>query len=130
MSANSNNLTVQKKLTMKFISTLLAVASTLLIQAQAQQSVSVSFDNTYDNAGGSLNTVACSDGPNGLEPRFSTFGSLPSFPNIGGAQVVTGFGSPNCGTCWRLEFQGNSINGKHCEYGILKKMTFNPKISI
>ncbi len=28
--------------------------------------VSVSYDQTYDNAAGSLDTVACSDGPNGM----------------------------------------------------------------
>ena len=71
----------------------------------------VSFDNIYDNSSGSLATVACSDGPNGLLSRFPTFGSLPSFPNIGGAQAVAGHGSPNCGSCWQLTFNGKSING-------------------
>ncbi len=32
--------------------------------------VSVSYDNTYDNASGSLNTVACSDGANGIETKY------------------------------------------------------------
>ncbi|KAF8577415.1 hypothetical protein K439DRAFT_1639737 [Ramaria rubella] len=70
----------------------------------------VSFDNTYDNSAGSLNTVSCSDGPNGLVGRFPTFGQLPSFPNIGGSQAVAGFGSPNCGSCWALTFEGVTIN--------------------
>lgn len=96
---------------MKFFSTLaITILSAFAVQTQAQTTVSVSFDNTYDNASGSLNTVACSDGPNGLVNKFPTFGSLPSFPNIGGAQVISGFGSANCGTCWKLEFEGNSIN--------------------
>ncbi|KAI0352772.1 Cerato-platanin [Trametes cingulata] len=73
--------------------------------------VTVSYDQTYDNANGDLHTVACSDGPNGmLSKGFSTFGSLPHFPNIGGAAAVGGWGSANCGTCWKLTYQGRSIN--------------------
>ncbi|KAF8810055.1 cerato-platanin-related secreted protein [Phlegmacium glaucopus] len=75
----------------------------LLTSVHAQ--LTVSFDTTYDNAAQSLNTVACSNGPNGLESRgFTTFGSLPKFPFIGGAPAVTGFDSPGCGTCWQLTF--------------------------
>ncbi|KAG6836590.1 hypothetical protein H0H93_006333 [Arthromyces matolae] len=35
---------------------------------------------------------------------FSTFGSLPKFPNIGGAAAVEGWNSDNCGTCWNLTY--------------------------
>ncbi|CAA7265278.1 unnamed protein product [Cyclocybe aegerita] len=73
--------------------------------------VNVSYDTVYDNAGQSLATVACSDGTNGLLTKgFTTFGSLPSFPRIGGAPAVTGWNSPACGTCWRLTYNGRSIN--------------------
>ena len=73
--------------------------------------VTVSYDQTYDNASGSLDTVACSDGPNGLETKgYTTFGSLPHFPNIGGAAAVAGWNSPQCGTCWQLTYNGKSIN--------------------
>lgn len=48
-------------------------------------SVLVSYDQRYDVGGTSLNTVACSDGENGLESRFPTFSDLPAFPRIGGA---------------------------------------------
>jgi hypothetical protein len=88
-----------------------AQACTLLLVVVSALADTVSFDNTYDNSGGSLATVACSDGANGLLSRFPTFGSLPTFPNIGGAQAVEGHGSSNCGTCWQLTFNGNSING-------------------
>ena len=72
--------------------------------------VTVSYDQTYDNASGSLDTVACSDGPNGLETKgYTTFGSLPHFPNIGGAAAVAGWNSPQCGTCWQLTYNGKSI---------------------
>ncbi|KAG6877824.1 hypothetical protein C0993_003608, partial [Termitomyces sp. T159_Od127] len=66
---------------------------------------SVSFDQVYDDGAESLNNVACSDGPTGLETKgFTTFSSLPNFPFIGGAAAVEGFGSVNCGTCWSLTF--------------------------
>lgn len=75
----------------------------LLTSAHAQ--LSVSYDTEYDNADQSLTTVACSNGPNGLITRgFTTFGSLPNFPHIGGAPAVTGFDSPGCGTCWELTY--------------------------
>ncbi|TCD60862.1 hypothetical protein EIP91_009395 [Steccherinum ochraceum] len=88
------------------------VATTLLAaSAVSGATVTVSFDQTYDNKAGSLSTVSCSDGQNGLLTKgFTTFGSLPSFPNIGGAAAVEGFNSANCGTCWALNFQGVTVN--------------------
>lgn len=59
------------------------------------------FDTTYDNKNGSLNSVACSNGANGLVGRFPTFGDVPSFPFIGGAFDIV-WNSPNCGGCWSL----------------------------
>ena len=71
----------------------------------------VSFDTAYDQASQSLATVSCSDGANGLLTKgFTTFGSLPSFPFIGGAAAVAGFNSAACGTCWSLTFKGTTIN--------------------
>jgi hypothetical protein len=69
------------------------------------------YDTSYDNKSGSLNTVACSDGPNGLAAQFPTFGDIPSFPFIGGAFDVV-WNSPNCGSCWNLTNMdtGVSIN--------------------
>ena len=73
--------------------------------------VTVSYDQTYDNSSGDLHTVACSDGPNGMLTKgFTTFGSLPHFPNIGGAAAVAGWNSASCGTCWKLTYNGRSIN--------------------
>ena len=63
--------------------------------------VLATYDATYDNRNGSLNGVACSNGANGLVTEYPTFGSLPSFPNIGGAPGVT-WNSPKCGSCWKL----------------------------
>lgn len=73
--------------------------------------VTVSYDTAYDQAGTSLATVACSDGSNGLLTKnYTTFGSLPKFPYIGGVPAVTGWNSAACGTCWQLTYNGTSIN--------------------
>ncbi|KAI0373211.1 immunomodulatory protein [Pilatotrama ljubarskyi] len=73
--------------------------------------VTVSYDESYDNGSASLGTVTCSDGPNGLLTKgFSTFGSLPHFPNIGGAAAIAGWNSAQCGTCWQLTYNSKSIN--------------------
>jgi hypothetical protein len=61
----------------------------------------VTFDNTYDKAGGSLNSVACSNGVNGLVSKYPTFGNIPTYPLIGGAPGIA-WNSPNCGGCWEL----------------------------
>lgn len=73
------------------------------------QTVSVSFDPKFDVGTSSLNTVSCSDGPNGLVTAgFTDFASLPSFPRIGGAPTVEGWNSANCGACYELHY----VNGK------------------
>ncbi|KAF8577416.1 hypothetical protein K439DRAFT_1639741 [Ramaria rubella] len=96
---------------MYFVRTLAAL--TILATSVAANSfiASVSYDNTYDNGGDSLSIVACSNGVNGLLTKgFTTFNSLPTFPNIGGAQAIAGWNSTNCGTCWSLTYEGKSIN--------------------
>ena len=81
----------------------------LIISAAA--AITVSYDNGYDDASRSLTTVACSDGTNGLLTKgFTTQGSLPSFPHIGGASTIAGYNSPACGTCYSLTYNGKSIN--------------------
>ncbi|KAI5921165.1 immunomodulatory protein [Camillea tinctor] len=82
----------------------------ILSLAAAASAVSVAYDQVYDNGGQSTNTVSCSDGSNGLAPRFPTFGSFPQFPYIGAADAVAGWNSPSCGTCWQLTYNGKSIN--------------------
>lgn len=99
---------------MKFfaaVTALVFAASAALAAPSTTTTVTVSYDETYDNANGSLATVACSDGPNGMLTKgFTTFGSLPHFPNIGGAAVIPGFNSDQCGTCWKLTYNGASVN--------------------
>ncbi|PHH62980.1 hypothetical protein CDD81_6405 [Ophiocordyceps australis] len=76
----------------------------------AVSAVTVSYDPGYDERGRSLNRVACSDGSNGLIRKgWNTQGDIPMFPNIGGAQAIAGWNSPNCGTCWKLEYGGRNI---------------------
>jgi len=98
---------------MKFSSLLTPIVLILLpSSALSATTVTLAYDTTYDAASGSLSTVACSDGTNGLLTRgYTTFGSLPSFPNIGAAVAVEGWNSANCGTCWSLTYT-NSTGGK------------------
>ena len=89
---------------------LLSAVVALFVSSALGDIVPVRFDPTYDNANGSLTTVSCSTGVNGLITRgFTTFGSLPTFPNIGAAAAVTGFNSAACGSCWQVVFNGTSI---------------------
>jgi Cerato-platanin len=62
-----------------------------------------------DNKIGSLNSVACSDGPNGLAAQFPTFGNISSLPFIGGAFDVV-WNSPNCGSCWNLTNMATGVS--------------------
>ena len=54
---------------MKFataVASLVFAAAAALAAPSTTTTVTVSYDQSYDNAGQSLDTVACSDGPNGL----------------------------------------------------------------
>lgn len=86
---------------MKFFGTLAPIVAL----ATFAQAVSTTFDPVYDNGDQSLDTVECSTGSNGMITKgFTTFGSLPTFPNIGGAPAITDFNDPDCGSCWNLTF--------------------------
>ena len=92
---------------MKLISTITSLVALFSVAS----AIDVRYDTTYDNSQGSLSTVSCSDGANGLLTKgYTTFGSLPSFPNIGAAQAVTGWNSPACGSCWQITYEGETIN--------------------
>lgn len=91
---------------MKFTSTIISLAA-LFSVASADI---VRFNTFYDNPGTSLNNVACSNGVNGLVTKgFTDFGSLPSFPSVGGVFAVKGFNSTECGSCWKLTYQDETI---------------------
>ncbi|KFY30649.1 hypothetical protein V493_01767 [Pseudogymnoascus sp. VKM F-4281 (FW-2241)] len=80
--------------------------------ASVASAITVSYDTGYDDRARSLTAVSCSNGENGLITRknWHTQGEIPVFPYIGGAQAVEGWNSVNCGTCWRLDYNGKSIN--------------------
>ncbi|KAG1872437.1 Cerato-platanin-domain-containing protein [Suillus subalutaceus] len=64
----------------------------------------VTWDATYSNPDASLNTVSCSNGKNCLLTKgYTTFASLPSFPNIGGVPGNS-WNSTLCGSCWSLKY--------------------------
>lgn len=75
--------------------------------ALAQNTVSVSYDAVYNMSSESLNYVACSETMESY--GYSTFGDIPSFPNLGGASVVTGFDAPECGSCWSLTYGSQTV---------------------
>jgi hypothetical protein len=94
--------------TMKLTSTFISLAA--LFSVASADIEPVRFNDFYDCGATSLNDVACSNGPNGLVTKgFPTFGSLPSFPNIGGVYAVGAWNSPECGSCWELTYGGNTI---------------------
>jgi hypothetical protein len=93
---------------MKLTSTIISLAA--LFSVAVADTQPVRFNDFYDNGSTSLNNVACSNGANGLVTKgFTTFGSLPSFPNIGGVYAVGAWNSPDCGSCWELTYGGNII---------------------
>ncbi|KAG8217100.1 heat-stable antigen [Butyriboletus roseoflavus] len=95
---------------MKFAS-LAAAALAFALPAFAQVTKTLTYDNTYDNPSWSLNGVACSNGANGLYTKgYDTLGDLPTFPNVGGVYTVTGWNSPNCGTCYQVTYGTTTIN--------------------
>jgi hypothetical protein len=83
----------------------LAVASiSVLVLPAFAVSANVTYDPVYSNANTSLATVSCSDGANGLLTKgYTTFGSIPSFPDIGGVPGAT-WNSTLCGTCWKIQY--------------------------
>ncbi|KZP26329.1 Cerato-platanin [Athelia psychrophila] len=91
---------------MRFSTAATAAIAAMLIPAGALAATSsLSYDQTYDTKSTSLSVVACSDGTNGLlTAGYTTFGSLPKFPYIGGAQAIAGWNSASCGSCWNLTY--------------------------
>ena len=91
--------------------TVLTFASGLRVLAQTESTLG--FDATYDNAELSLDNVACSDGANGLKtknPNYTTLGSLPTFPDVGGVDTVLGWNSTACGACYAVTYGSNTVN--------------------
>ena len=81
-------------------------AAPVLALVAAVSATVVKYDPVYNNPSQSLSTVACSDGENGLLNKgFTTFKSLPSYPNIGASQYVGGWDDKDCGSCWNITYK-------------------------
>ncbi|KAJ6436103.1 hypothetical protein O9K51_11377 [Purpureocillium lavendulum] len=79
------------------------------------------YNSVRDSSRAANFGVACSDGSHGLQQHgYLTLGSVPNFPMIGSAHAISGWNSANCGTCWRLTYEGNSVTVlaiDHCTSG-------------
>ena len=92
------------------LASLAAAALTLALPAFAQTTQTLSYATAYGDPTFSLADVACSDGTNGLLTQgYTTLGSLPNFPCIGGVYTVTGWNSAACGTCYSVTYGDLSI---------------------
>ncbi len=82
----------------------LLAASLSVIPAMAQSTPSVlNYDTMFDSPSGTLGMTACP--ADGILEGHPTFGSLPTFPYIGGAYFVQGFNSSRCGSCYELSYK-------------------------
>lgn len=92
---------------MKFASLTAAVLASTL---PAFATLTVTYDQTYDDASLPLTAVACSNGVNGfISHGYTTLGSIPAFPFLGGVYTVTGWNSPECGTCYEVTYGDRTI---------------------
>ncbi|KAH6891426.1 eliciting plant response-like protein [Thelonectria olida] len=86
---------------------------TIFTIASAASAATISYDTGYDDRTRSLTSVSCSDGANGLmtkHPSWKVQGDIPRFPYVGGSADVAGWNSPNCGLCYKITYNGRSIN--------------------
>ena len=61
------------------------------------------------NSEDSTNSVACSDGPNGLKTRWNYDTLHPMFPYIAAVSNLS-WNSPNCGVCYKLTSGRNTVH--------------------
>ncbi|KAL7271668.1 hypothetical protein RUND412_005557 [Rhizina undulata] len=92
---------------MKFTLALVPLAASVVSAISA----TVAYDTTYDTSSESTLSLSCSDGANGLSTKgYATLGALPNFPLVGAASTIAGWNSANCGACYQITYNGNSIN--------------------
>ncbi|KAI9462563.1 Asp f 13-like protein [Boletus coccyginus] len=93
------------------LTTLLVAVLTFVpvLRVLAQEVTTLSYDTNYDNGGLSLGNLACSDGVNGLEAKYPTLSTLPTFPNVGGLYTVS-WNSTECGTCYAVTYGTTTVN--------------------
>jgi hypothetical protein len=92
-----------------FVSFLAFATAALAVNVQVKYD-QTTYSPIYDNSAQSTSTVDCAGTITQKNSGWTNFGDLPNFPYIGGADVVTEFDGPGCGTCWKLSYQGKSVN--------------------
>ncbi|KAG6325798.1 hypothetical protein ID866_13291 [Astraeus odoratus] len=96
---------------MKFVYTLVPLLAIALPVTSQTTTQTLSYDRVYDNSSQSLDSLACSNGSNGLESKgYTTLGQLPNFPYVGGVYTVTSWNSPACGTCYNVTYGTTTIS--------------------
>jgi hypothetical protein len=83
---------------MKFISFIIPLTAVFA----SASSVPVTHSSLYDRLENPSTTRAC--GARLADAGYPTFGSLPSFPNIGRSPAVGIMDSSVCGSCWNLSY--------------------------
>ncbi|KAK3690758.1 hypothetical protein LTR37_019024 [Vermiconidia calcicola] len=107
----------------------------------AARTLSVSYDQGYDQASRSMTVVSCSDGANGLITRYgwNTQGQIPRFPNVAGSVDIGGWNSAQCGTCYQVTYKGKSIfvlgidhtdTGINMSLGAMNQLTNNQAVQL
>jgi len=106
----------------------------ILTTVFAQTPVSVSYDQGYDNANFPISEISCSNSFGSA----TTLGQIPAFANIGGSPTVSGFGSPSCGKCYAITYQGTTVNvlavdkstGFNIGLGAMNRLTDNRGVAL
>ncbi|EED79834.1 predicted protein [Postia placenta Mad-698-R] len=86
------------------LTTLLTSALYLVPVVLAQQ-YNITYNAFYNDGDSSLSFTACSR----LIPTDPVLASFHDFPYIGGTSAITSENTTACGTCWQLDYNGNSI---------------------
>ncbi|KAH9834462.1 uncharacterized protein C8Q71DRAFT_142961 [Rhodofomes roseus] len=73
--------------------------------ALGQTLYSISYDTSYDTA--STPTASAMCGSQLTSEGYATYGSIPTFPSLGGSANITGPDSALCSQCVVFEFAGN-----------------------
>ncbi|KZT66742.1 hypothetical protein DAEQUDRAFT_729851 [Daedalea quercina L-15889] len=89
---------------MRYVITTLCTAL-LALHALGQTLYSISYDSSYDSASTSVDSVTCSSQL--ISEGYATYGSIPTFPSLGGSTNITGSNTSSCGQCVVFEFAGN-----------------------
>lgn len=88
---------------MRVLAVLAAVALPVVLAVKG----TFSYDKTYDKRTLSTLRLACSDGSRGLYTKgIKTIEKLKTYPFVGGAPSISGWNSPNCGSCYKMTYNG------------------------